>query len=252
MSLRTSLRWREPRSVVWNPEQIPRSLKYSVWDFERTPQITVDGSNGISPFVDPVTGASFSQATAGSRPILDATGFNGRPCGTFDGTADNLRNTTALATLGWPTSGAFEVWSLIHLLDLSVTTTWFAYPVSGNAGLVLQAVPAVANVRPDSIRATIGLGASTVSIDAATAVGRHLVRFVSDGTNCRLDVNGATGTTTAAAASFTGGPRNTIGGSAAASAANFFNGKINFLALYKPLPSDYAAKLTAHLNIRKG
>lgn len=250
MSLRTSLRFREPRSVIWNPEQIPRSLSYSVFDFERTPQISTSGS-AITAFADPIKSASFSQGTGSAQPTLDATGFNGRPCATFDG-GDSLRNTTALATLGWPTSGAFEVLALVDAAAVIGNGTYFAYPVAGNGGLSLAA-------RLDGdgttfrIRAAVGTGSATVNVDNSTLQpGKHLIRFVSDGTNCRLDVDGVVGTPVAAAASFSGGPRNTIGGSAAASAGSLFTGNVNFIGFYKALPSAYADKLTAYLLTRKG
>lgn len=236
---------------LFSPYHIPRALKYSEWDFERTPQITTSGS-AITAFVDPITGASFSQGTGSAQPTLAATGFNGRQCATFDG-GDSLRNTTALATLGWPTSGAFEIWALIEpVLVTGVFGTTFAYPNAGNGGIALQTRLDVDGVTTRA-RAGVGTGSSTATVDfIGFAVGRLLLRLVSDGTNCRLDANGVTGTTTAAAASFSGGPRNTIGGTAAVTAASLLTGKINFLALYRPLPTFYADKLTACLMARRG
>lgn len=247
MSVRTSLRYREPRSVVWNPEQIPRSLKYSEWDYERASQITTVGSN-ISAFVDPITGASWTQGTSGSRPAYSATGFNGRPCASFDGSDDFLRNTTALATLGWPTSGAFEIWILANLVEVQ-NGTYFAYPVTTNAGIAMQIGLSAGQLR---VRAGVGQGASVANVDRFPDYGRRLIRFVSDGATGRLDIDGITGTPVAAVPSFSGGPRNTIGASAGTTPNNYLLGSINFQALYKPLPSSYADKLTAHLLWRKG
>lgn len=240
-------RLRRARATPWTPYMIPLGLKYSEFDFERTPQITV--ATGISSFVDPVTTAAFVQGTAASQPLLDPTGFNGRPCGVFDGTDDFLRNATALATLGWPASGAFEVWALLDINDVS--GTYFAYPNTGTGGLTLQHA-VLSGIR--TVRALVGTGSAIVTVlgPETSAVGKHIIRFVSDGAASRIEMDGVSGTPVAAVPSFSGGPRNTIGGTAASTPGGYFSGKMNFLGMYRPLPADYATNLYANLNTRRG
>lgn len=239
------------------PTDIPRSLAYAVWDFEQTGRITPIGGN-ISAFSDPITAASFSQGTAGSRPTLNATGFNGRQCAVFDGVDDSLRNTTAVATLGWPTGGAFELWALVEWTAAALSTgqgVIFQYPTNAvNTGAQIAANFVGTNLMRYQFR--VGTGASSVQIIDATVdatTGRHLVRGISDGTNIRFDVDGVVGAPVACVASgFTGGPRATIGGNSAGTAGSLWSGNINFLGFYKTLPTAYAAGLYRNLNIRKG
>lgn len=243
------------QSEPFTPYTIPIGLKYFECDFERSPQITFDGSN-ITTFTGPYnTHPQFTQATADNKPLWQPLTFNNRPCATFDGT-DSLRNTTAVATLGFPTGGAFEIWALVEntgpQLGSGVTATIFQYPTNAvNTGVQLSISGGSGATMKAFFR--VGQGASSVSVvnDVSLLTGRHIIRAVSDGATIRVDVDGIAGTPSACVASgWTGGPRHTIGGNSAATAGSLFTGNMNFLGFYRPLPSFYARGLYEALNRR--
>lgn len=238
---------------AFEPTDIPRSLWYGLWDFEQTGRVTTPGG-ALSNFIDPITGASFAQGTGAAQPAHSLTAFNGRPAAVCDG-GDTLRNAANLATLGWPTAGAFEIWALAEYTGaLAAIATIFNFPTNTlNTSLSLFLAQSSTAMR---VRARVGTGSANVLIsDTAVDVltGRHLIRVVSTGTTVRIDVDGNVGTPVACVASgWTGGPRNTIGGDASSTSANLFTGKINLLGFCKPLPDAYAAGLYRNLNVRKG
>jgi hypothetical protein len=175
----------------------------------------------------------------------------------FDGT-DNLRDMTALATLGWPTGGAFEVWALVEWtggqLGGGSLGYVFTFPVNASTTSFLLGFVGVGTPLRMSGRLSVGNGSAGITaVDTANILtGRHILRAVSTGTTIRLDVDGVTGAPVACVAAFSGTPRNTIGASPAATANNFFTGKLNFLGFYRPLPESYAAGLYEALVRRRG
>jgi hypothetical protein len=250
--MRTRPRRRFGHTVSFTPYSIPRALKYAEFDFERSPAITL-ASGDIQTFTDPISGGAFTQGTAGSRPNLEATGFNGRPCALF--TSDSLRNTTAVATLGWPSSGAFEIWWCGQFLGAAADAIdiMFAYPSNlSTQGVSLGTTAGASFGRRGRFSVSNGTTAPIVFTPDFPVNDRVVLRAVADGANVWIEANGVAGVSAACVPAFTGGPRNTLGGTAASTAASLQNGRTNFLAFYKPLPTQFAAGLYQHLSERRG
>lgn len=242
--------------VGFTPDKIPDALYFARFDFEESAQITTAGAS-ITSFADPISAGAWAQATGAAQPQLDATGFNGRQCGTFDG-GDSLRNTDAVATLGWPTGGTFEVWALVQytgLLGAALdNAVIFQYPTdTTNTSFSLSVINSLGTTRRYRVR--VGTGASSVAINDTTVDlmdgEPHIARFVSTGTTIRLDVDGIVGTPVACVAALSGGPVHTIGGDSAGTSANLLVGDINFLGLYPALPDGLANALYNALDIRR-
>lgn len=234
----------------WTPDLIPRSMMFGRLDAERADTIT-QAAGLVSSWVDTITGTAFVQVTDASKPGYSATGFNGRPCLTFDGTADNLAYTAG--AIAWPNSGSFEVWALVdQTLPVSDTAARIpvGWPNATTNGFSLQRVVVSGANR---LRVSVGTGAAQVQAEAASFEGRCLIRSIYNGTTVTPYINGSAGATSSSVtASFSGATRYRIGCAAASSVSNFWSGNINFLAITRLLSDATAANLTAYLNARRG
>jgi hypothetical protein len=240
----------------FSPLLIPTSAIYSEWDFERTAGIATSGS-AITAITDRITGQPWAQGTGTAQPQLNATGFNGRQCGVFGGD-DYLFNTASLATLGWPNAGAFEFWALIEYTGPIGASGELAYIVETPTHSFNDAfgIYAASGGVIRKARARVGIGGGSVTVENTNIdlmTGRHIIRVVSSGTTLRIDVDGMLGVPVPCVPLFTGGPRHAIGAMASAiPAAEFFTGKYNFMAYYRPLTDGIASALFQSLSVRRG
>lgn len=74
--------------VPFAPEDLGTKL-LAWWDVEEASTLTLSG-NQITEWRDKVTGTGLVQGVGGSRPVYNATAFNGRPAAVFDGIDDYL------------------------------------------------------------------------------------------------------------------------------------------------------------------
>lgn len=70
----------------WTPADLGAKL-LAWWDAEDADSLTLSGAQ-ISGWRDKVTDTVLAQPVGGSHPVLQATGFNGRPAAYFDGIDD--------------------------------------------------------------------------------------------------------------------------------------------------------------------
>lgn len=176
----------------------------------------------------------------------------GRPGVAFDGADDEL----TLASVPFPSGGdPCEVWALVDQTALTTDTTsryLFSYG-SGNANNTRRFLR---NVSGNSkAQVTIGDGAgSGTSLSAGAAgefLGKAVVRFVVDGANIRVDLNGVVGTPGPLVPNTAGG-RTRLGALATTSAIAFWQGIVAAILVTGSLSADQAASLTAYLKTRGG
>lgn len=88
------------------------------WDVEDAATLTLTGSQ-ISGWRDKVTNTNLTQGIGGSRPLYQATSFNGRPAAFFDGIDDTLE----IASVFLPSGDAHsEIYILVDAPLGSVDT----------------------------------------------------------------------------------------------------------------------------------
>lgn len=134
------------------------------------------------------------QSTSGNRPA-DAT-LNGLTIPDFDGTDDNLTNSTALSTL--LSASAWTCWALVNIDAISTTsadaTCWLNDAICSDTGAfwgmhVHNTTPSIKGYQFDT-----GAKVATATISLSTT---FLAAMRYDGTNIRLSVNGGTAQTVA-------------------------------------------------------
>lgn len=193
------------------------------WDASRG--ITLSGSE-VTAWADRKNGSSVSQATSAARPLFSATGFNGAPCLTFDGTDDNL---SAESVFSLPTGGdASRVWIVASQDALAAdTTARTAFSYGGSStdrrAVLRQVISGVSRARAQAGNGTGITNADEVDIDLSS---RHLIEAIFTATTVACETDDSGPTTSASATVLTGTTRTRIGSLPGASAANFWQGKI--------------------------
>lgn len=234
----------------WDTHVIPRSLLYGRLDAEAAGRITVDGSNGVSAWVDGISGQSFSQATSSARPIYSATSFNGRPGITFDGVDDNLRNT---GTQAWPLTGDYEIWMLVISIPATVSANQIFINWPTTATGKNTALRRNANSTNGVFLSGNGTTNAGPNIDAVVPGLPQVWRGIADGANIQTEIDGVGSTLTACVPSLdSSASRNTIGANSASTAAAFANVAINLIMVTRRLPDDLATKNRRYLLGRAG
>lgn len=237
---------RPPSSI----RQILGTDLLGLFDAEDLSSIVMSGSS-VSSWTDKVNNYSVTQATTTAQPQYSATGFNGRPCVTFDGVDDFL----SAGTSPYP-SGAneSEIWILGEQLNAASVTTltvMFGYgTTNASAGRFVGRIGVSGFNRA---RTTSGDGTTNVLATAANSdlTGRFLHRsqYRTDGlTN---EVNGLVDPFVTASLGGTLNTRTRIGASLATTAASFANFRANKILICKPLPA-YKAGLLRRLLATQG
>jgi len=112
------------------PPFVPEDLGAKLlawWDAEEASTLTLSGSQ-IAGWADKVTSTNLTQGVGGSRPVLNATAFGGRPAAVFDGIDDFVSIASVFLPSG---SNTVEAWVLASppdgVSDAAVTRIAFAY-----------------------------------------------------------------------------------------------------------------------------
>lgn len=194
--------------------------------------VTVTGS-GVSSWVDRKSGYAVVQATDASRPPYSATGFNGVPCLTFNGTSQNLR----MAPHPFPLDdGNFEIWAVLANVQPSDAGNRFAVQFSGTASLVRQASNSLNAVAGGAIS-----GGGTLSTNS-----RHLGRAVIQTGFVTGYMDGVSGGGPTVSNPAITGDAMAIG-SANTGAAAFWNGSMHRVLITSLLSADEATAMNALL-----
>lgn len=227
------------------------------WDADHLDLITKDGSNLVASWVDRVGALDVTQATGANKPTYSATGFNGRPVITFDGTADHL---TGTVLTGLPVEDdPGEIWVLCDQVALAADATTrfaFGYGTGGVAAGARRAVARIVTSGTNRARADSGDGTNqrTASNTAVDFSGRHVVRNITTATGVAIAVDGGDpGAETAITwGTGTGNARIRIGVTVADALANYFNGNVAAVLVTGALTNGQAAQLAQWLNSRRG
>jgi hypothetical protein len=191
----------------WSPTQLASAL-VSWWDASDASTITLNGS-GVSSWANKVAGApAAAQGTAANQPTYSATGRNGRPALTFDGTNDVLTFTPT----GFP-SGSGQAVTVVAVGWINGSTasiTMFSYGAASNdqamqvSQLTTGTVVRAGTFGRDSTTAAVwsnldrivvasvpsGAGATTVRIDGASTVSSSTSGTANlSATNGRIGAN---------------------------------------------------------------
>lgn len=235
----------------WRPNMLGDALR-GAWDAERTDLITLSGST-VTSWLDTVAGYNAAQGVLASRPIYSATSFNGRPGLTFDGLDDEM----TYAGVGlFPTGAtAGELWALVDQTALVADTT--ARNILGYGG---ASFPTARNIRRvvvsgvNRARAVVGDGAATSNTTNLLSdfSGRQVIRAKVGASETLVNVSGTEDPTPTAVVPGTGSVRTRIGAATSGTAADFFQGVINYAAITTTLTSEQAAQMVQFLKSRGG
>lgn len=231
----------------WTPFHLGDAL-LGYWDAEDSASLSLAGS-AVTAWADRKGGYAPAQATAGNRPVFSATGFNGRPCVTFDGVDDYLEMTPAPAV--FPTgSDPCEIWVLVDQTLPGATTGVTSIAGYGsNAAQRQIGRTSISGVSRG--RATVGLGSSNTSINdsAVDFTGIHILRCRFSPTTAALfmDSNAATSIDLIPATSAT---RFRIGATGIDLVGAYWSGTINSIFITTPLSVDQALQGLAFLKGR--
>jgi hypothetical protein len=219
------------------------------WSADRSDLITVSGAK-VTSWKDVKNAYDAVQAVDASRPTYSATGFNGAPGVTFDGTDDEL----TLASQPFPSAAnPSEIWVVLQQDALGADATSraaFTYgAAAANQRMVGRAQGAGSINRG---RASTGDGATSQNLTATSPdlSSRHLLRAIIGATETNLEIDGVLGTPISVVPS-TGTTRARIGSFAATSASGFWNGKIRDILVTGPLTPTQADGLRSFLLPRR-
>lgn len=220
---------------------------YAWWD--ASTGITVTGA-GVSSWVDRKGGYDMVQATDANRPAWSATGFNGAPGLTFNGTSHRL----SLESQPFP-SGASpcEVWAVVQQDALAAdATNRMVIAYGGATGLTARQTFRTVVTGTNRLGCAVGTGAAalTASNTAAEFSSRHVVRLTFGATSTGLSLDGSAPASLSAVPS-TGTVRVRIGASQADTPAFFWQGKIRDVIVTQLLTADQAAAMHRFLLPRR-
>jgi hypothetical protein len=237
--------------AIAQPDEFLGASLLGFWDAERAGTITQIGG-AVSAWADVVAGYTVTQAGASAKPVLSATGFNGRPVITFDGVDDFLE----MAAVPFPTGAApCEIWILVDQISpTSDAINKVAFSYGGDTTSVERIVGRLATGGVNRGYMVSGTGGAAPSATASGTVpfdGRHVVRGVVTATDFSALIDN-TSAVTVATVSSTGTSRVRIGANSLVTAASFFKGGVNSVLVTAPLTTAQAARLLSFLKNRGG
>lgn len=224
------------------PEDLGAKL-LAWWDAEDATTLTLSGSQ-IAAWADKVTATSLSQGIGGSRPLYNATGFNGRPAAMFDSIDDYLEIASVFLPIGADPCEMFALNNAPAAADTAVRVS-FAYGAAVN------------NDRRMRRQVTTGTGRFSPVVGTATQVSITVTDEVYEGdelgialfhtTQISSQVYPSTTFFTNAAVPATIGTRTRLGCNASASPGNYWSGAINSVIVTDELTTQERNNLIAYM-----
>lgn len=239
--------WGQP-VVIEDGDALALGADLLAW-WDAAQGITVTGS-GVSSWVDRKSGYTLAQATDANRPAYSATGFNGAPGLTFDGTTHRL----SMESQPFP-SGAnpCEVWAVVQQDALAAdATNRMVMAYGGATGLTARQTFRTVVTGTNRLGCAVGTGAAalTASNSNGEFSSRHVVRLAFGATSTDLSLDGGTAASLSATPS-TGTVRVRVGSSQADTPAFFWQGKIRDVIVTNLLSAEKAAFLETFLLSRR-
>lgn len=232
----------------WAPQVLGASL-FAFWDAER-PDLIAESGGLVSSWRDAVTANNAAQSTGASKPTYSATGFNGRPCVSYDATDDDLTSNPAPAAL--PIGAAVgEIWAVVDQTAPAADTvvrcvTGYFDIDGGNVRRLARVV--LSGVNRANVQIGTGSGEVRVANTFVDFSGRHVVRARIGATASQIDVDGIAGTPMAVVP-VTQNLTLTLGRSPTA-LNSYWSGSLNAVLYTAALGAADAALLYAYLNRR--
>lgn len=232
----------------WTPPALGVSL-FAWWDAERSDKITQSGSLS-SAWADIIGPANLMQGTTSRRPVVQMTGFNGRPCLYYDGVDDVQTTNANPGNLPLGTGVAFEVWGLAEnpkVQGVGPGGAFFSFGNGNNDGFSVGMQTSGSN---SQAYARIGSGASSTTVvqTATQFVGRRVIRVSVGATSSFIEVDGVAGSASSFVPSMAW-QNMQIG--ANYSWATPMECRVNSILITAPLEAEKAAALRNFLSARK-
>jgi hypothetical protein len=224
-----------------------RAVIRGYWDAEYTAGLTLSGSQ-ISAWENTITGEPLSQAVGGSRPILNATAFNGRPAAVFDGIDDFLGLEQVELPIG---AEGCEMFGAGTCPSGAVDTALRMLIAYGGTGATntrrLYRLASTGNSRA-TLSVGTGGATTTLSITSPEFVGPGYLRGEATPTQATLQiVPDGTSLGPSAAVPATATTRTRMGSNTTNGAGNYWSGTINCVIVTDPLTVGQRATIEAFL-----
>lgn len=207
-------------------------------------------TTAVSSWRGVLTGADLVQSTPNLKPQYLPTGLSSSPCMSFNGTSQYLTCTDAAFLALLPSAAVpSELW-VVCSQDAAAADTTERYCAgwSGSSVITGRAISRIVTSGTNRARGRTGIGASATSASGTVVdfSGIHVVRHIVGATSSSLSVDGGTPITVSAVPATTN-DRFRVGAISAAAASNWWQGKVAFVAVTKPLSNFKAASLRAYL-----
>lgn len=230
-----------------NPIVILGTDLLGYWDANRADLITQSGGL-VSQWLDIRHGYALVQATGANQPGYSATGFNGRPCVTGNGTGQYM----TLAPDPFPVD-AFELWAVVDQTAFAADATIrVIFQKGGNTASTAQGIRRAVVSAVNRARSSYRSSNETQSL--ADFSGRHVVRgvFLTGGTlgfgthECFID-GVSDGLTNVGTGEVIPQTRARLFASTLDTAASFYQGGACAILVTNPLSASKSGALTAAL-----
>lgn len=230
----------------WAPDFLGVALA-GWWDAERMAANDVSAGSVVG-WTDRVGAYRPVQATSGSQPVYNATGLNGRPCVTFDGTDDNLSMESVPFFQG---NSAFEVWCLVSQLSPNTDPVTARRAISFGGASGATACRVGRSVQSSVNRANAVVAAVTNTETTIDFTGIHVLRTQVTGSALFVGIDDVAGTSVATTSAI-GTARLRLGATDNATADGFWLGSIASILVTQPLSVAQANLMLSFLKSRGG
>lgn len=230
----------------WWPLSLGSAL-VAWWDAQYG--VSLSGSQ-VTAWADRKIGYSAVQGVSAARPIFSATSFGGAPGLTYDGVDDELTCTDAGLLAALPDGAeAGELWAVVQQDAAAAdTTTRYALAYGNGSNFARRLGRAViSGVVRGQLLVGNGSAPSARTIDTVDFTSRHAVRGVVGATASQGFVDGSPSSAMSLVPA-TVASRLRLGAGDAASAGNFWQGRIRHLVVTAALSAEQTALLQTWSN----
>jgi hypothetical protein len=232
----------------WTPLALGSSL-LAWWTADRADLITLSGA-AVTSWKDVTHGYDAVQAVSAARPIFSATGFNGAPGLTFDGTDDYLE----LASQPFPSGAAgSEIWAVVQQSSpAGETIPRILLAYGGDSPTTQRRMGrfVVSGVNRLTTETGTGSGGPSNTLSTVDFSGRKMVRCIYGPATTTPQLDGVAGAGVSAVPT-TATAKFRIGSTANAIPSNYWRGQIRDAIVTDLLTTDQATSIQAYLMNRR-
>lgn len=235
---------------VANPQSILGADLIAWWDRSRASLTTLSG-NQVTSARDVVAGDDLTQVTGASRPLYEASSFNGFPDYTFDGTDDQMTLTGVPAR--YPIGAdPCEIWCIFdNMAPGADTMSRRIFNYGGNTVNTARGCIVVGSGGVQRVQGFVGTGGAAVflSENAVDASGRHVARVIITATGISLQVDG--GAISAESPAVPATANTMVRDGQGTNGAGPFLGRSAHNVITKPLSGQKLAEMWAWANMQR-